>query len=169
MAEAADNSWKAVAIPFRKDTASGSPLVYIAILPAGNAREFALQLTPELLTTIRRELAQANPQDTLVELPRQELQILPYDMRDTLRRMGLRALFDPATADFSPLTTEKIQLGAALFSAAVSLTESGTSTQADSSLEYAERVFSLARPYIWMISDLETDVPPEFIALIEEL
>ena len=167
--EASDKSWKAVAIPFRNDTAGGSQLVYIAILPDGNAREFALQLTPERLTTIRRELAQASPQDTLVEIPRQELQILPYDMRDTLRRMGLKALFDPETADFSPLTTDKIQLGAALFSASVYLTESGTSTQSDSSLDYAERVFSLARPYIWMITDLETDLPLEFIALIEEL
>lgn len=168
-AAAKDGDWKAVAIPFKNDRSTGCALVYIGILPADSARDFAARLTPELLTDIRRALAEASPQDTLVELPRQDLQILPYDMRDTLRRLGLKALFDPETADFSPITSEKIQLNAALFSASVYLGESSAAPQADSSLEYAAQVISFTRPYIWLIADLETSTPVEFFGLVEEL
>ena len=168
-AQAEDGSWKAIALPFRKDTATGSPLVYIGILPADSARTFATELSPELVTSIRKALAESEAQDTLVEMPRQELQILPYDMRDTLRRLGLKALFDPATADFSPITTEKIQLGAALFSATVYLGESREAPRPDESLNYAANVISFSRPYIWMVADLETSTPIEFIGLVEEL
>lgn len=168
-AQAEDGSWKAVALPFRKDRDSGSSLVYIGILPAGPARDFAAQLTPEQITAIRKALADATPQDTLVEQPRQELQILPYDMRDTLRRMGLKALFDPETADFSPITSEKIQLSAALFSASVYLAESKEQPKADAALDYAGKVISFTRPYIWLIADLETSTPIEFFGLVEEL
>ena len=169
LATAEDGNWKAIAIPFKNDRTTGSSLVYIGILPAGSARDFAALLTPELLTNIRQALGESTPQDTLVELPRQELQILPYDMRDTLRRMGLKALFDPETADFSPITSEKIQLSAALFSASVYLGESSAAPLADSSLEYAGQVISFTRPYIWLIADLETNTPIEFFGLVEEL
>lgn len=169
LATAEDGNWKAIAIPFKNDRTTGSSLFYIGILPSGSAREFAALLTPELLTTIRQALGESTPQDTLVELPRQELQILPYDMRDTLRRMGMKALFDPEIADFSPITSEKIQLSAALFSASVYLGESGAAPQADSSLEYASQVISFTRPYIWLIADLETNTPIEFFGLVEEL
>lgn len=169
IATAEDGNWKAIAIPFKNDRTIGSSLFYIGILPSGSARDFAALLTPELLTTIRQALGESTPQDTLVELPRQELQILPYDMRDTLRRMGMKALFDPEIADFSPITSEKIQLSAALFSASVYLGESGAAPQADSSLEYASQVISFTRPYIWLIADLETNTPIEFFGLVEEL
>ena len=168
-ASAQDGSWKAIAVPFRKEAGTGCSLVYIGILPSGSARDFAAQLTPEQITAIRRSLAEAEPQDTLLEMPRQELQILPYDMRDTLRRLGLKALFDPETADFSPITSEKIQLGAALFSASVYLGESREPLQADPALDYAEQAFSFTRPYIWLIADLESNTPVEFFGLVEEL
>jgi hypothetical protein len=168
-AQAKDGSWKAVALPFRKDRDSGSSLVYIGILPTGSARDFAAQLTPEQVTAIRKALADATPQDTLVEQPRQELQILPYDMRDTLRRMGLKALFDPETADFSPITSETIQLSAALFSASGYLGESKEQPKADAALDYAGQVIAFTRPYIWLIADLETSTPIEFFGLVEEL
>lgn len=168
-AQAEDGSWKAIALPFRRDASIGSTLVYIGILPADSARSFAAELTPELMTAIRQSLADAAPQDTLVEMPRQELQILPYDMRDTLRRLGLKALFDPETADFSPMTDEKIQLGAALFSASIYLGESNEAPQPDATLNYAANTLSFTRPYIWMIADLETSTPIEFIGLVEEL
>ena len=168
-ASAQDGSWKAIAVPFSREANTGASLVYIGILPSGSARDFAAQLTPEQITAIRKSLAEAAPRDTLVEMPRQELQILPYDMRDTLRRLGLKALFDPETADFSPITSEKIQLGAALFSASVYLGESKKPLQADSTLDLAEQVFSFTRPYIWLIADLESNTPIEFFGLVEEL
>lgn len=167
-AKAEDGSWKAVAIPF-KSKAAGEPLVCIGILPAGSARDFAANLTPEMLTGIRKSLAEASPQDMLVELPLLELQIFPYDMRDSLRRLGLKALFDIETADFSPLTPEKIHLGAFIHSVSLSLVESKDSAKADDSLDYAPEYISFNRPYIWLIADLATDTPIDFIGLTEEM
>lgn len=163
------DGWKAVAIPFKSNNTGAPPLVYIGILPNGSARNFAASLSPEQLTNIRKALADATPQDTLVKIPRQELQILPYDMRDTLRRLGLKALFDTQTADFSPLTTEKIHLGAFVHSCSILLIESKEEAGAVDTLDYAREFISLTRPYIWLIADLATDTPIEFIGLTEEM
>lgn len=168
-AKAEDNSWKAVAIPFRKEADKGAPLVYIGILPAGSARDFAEKLSAEQLTAIRKALAEATPEDTLVEIPRQELQILPYDMRDSLRRLRLKALFDSENADFSRLTPEKIHLGAFLHAASISLVETPGNAKAREDINYAKEIISFARPYIWLITDLETDVAIEYIGLVEEM
>ena len=105
----------------------------------------------------------------MVEIPRLELQILPFDMRDSLRRLGLKALFDSETADFAPLTPEKIHLGAFLHAASVSLIESPDSSKADESLDYAKNIISFTRPYIWLIADLETPTPIDFMGLVEEM
>lgn len=169
VAEAADGSWKAVALPMKGTNISRIPLVYIGILPGGSAREFATALTPEKLTEIRRALSTAEPQDTLVELPRLELQVPPYDSRDNLRRLGLKALFDSETADFSGLTPEKIHLGAMVQSLEVLLTESKTQSAPNPELDYAAKCISFNRPFIWLIADLETPTPIEFMGLVEEM
>lgn len=163
------DNWKAVALPFKSVEPGAPPLVYIGILPDGSAREFASALTPAQLTDIRKALAEAAPQEMLVELPRMELQVLPYDMRDSLRRLGLKALFDSEKADFSPITPEKIHLGAFIHSCRLSLVESGEAPKADDSLDYAPEYISFSRPYIWLIADLATDTPIEFIGLVEEM
>lgn len=166
---AEDESWKALAIPLKKETESGASLFYIALLPNGSARDFAMQLTPEQVTDIRKKLAEAQPQDMLVEIPRMELQILPFDMRDTLRRMGLKSLFNAETADFSNLTTEKIHLSAVAHACSIKLVESPVPPQADTSLETAPSTFSITKPHIWLIADLETDTPVEFMSIVEEM
>lgn len=166
---AADGSWKAVALPMKAENGSPIPLYFIAILPAGHARDFAAALTTEQLTEIRRSLASASIQDTLVELPRQELQIQPFDMRDSLRRMGLKALFDSETADFSRLTPEKIHLAALVHAVDVSLTESPGRTIPDTELDYAPHCLSFNRPFVWLVADLATSTPVEFMGLVQEM
>lgn len=168
-AKAEDGSWQALAIPFKKADETGATLFYVGILPAGSARDFATKLSTGQLTGIRKALAEATPEDTLVEIPRQELQILPFDMRDSLRRLGLKALFDSETADFAPLTPAKIHLGAFLHAASVSLVETPDSSKADESLDYAKNIISFTRPYIWLITDLETPTPVDFMGLVEEM
>lgn len=166
---AEDDSWKALAIPLRKEAVSGAPLFYIAILPNSSARDFAMQLTPEKITDIRKKLADATPRDMLAEIPRMELQILPFDMRDTLRRIGLKSLFNAETADFSKLTEEKIHLSAVAHACTIKLVESTVQPIADASLENAPERFTLSRPHIWIIADMETDTPIEFMCLVEEM
>ena len=163
------DNWKAVALPFKSVEPGAPPLVYIGILPDGSAREFASALTPVQLTGIRKALAEAEAQEMLVEQPRMELQVLPYDMRDSLRRLGLKALFDSEKADFSPISPEKIHLGAFIHACRLSLIESGEAPKADDSLDYAPEYISFSRPYIWLIADLATDTPIEFIGLVEEM
>lgn len=161
--------WRAVALCMKSAEAGETPLVYIGILPDGSARAFAEALSPELLTSIRKALAEATPQDVLVELPRQELRILPYDMRDTLRRMGFKSLFDTQTADFSPLTAEKIHLGAFIHASSISLVESKDAPRPDDELDYAPVCFTFNKPFIWLITDLESSTPIEVIGLTEEM
>lgn len=168
-AKAEDGSWRAVALPFKSEGITGPSLVYIAILPAGDARQFATSLSADQLNNIRKALAEAPAEDTLVEIPRIELTVLPYDLRDSLRRMGLKALFDTETADFSPLTPEKVHLAALVQSFSVSLVESASAASADDSLDYAKNLISLNRPYIWLIADLATSTPVEFFGLVEDM
>lgn len=168
-ATAADGSWKAVALPIKARETGRISLQFIAILPSGQAREFATALTTDQLTEIRRSLAGASAQDTLVELPRQELLVPPFDMRNSLRRLGLKALFDSETADFSPLTPEKIHLAALVQALEVSLTESPDKSEPSTALDDAPHRLSFDRPFIWLIADLETATPIEFMGLVQEM
>lgn len=169
IATAEDNSWKAVALPMQARSSGKVPLVLIAILPAGSARDFAGKLTPDQLTAIRRALAEASPEDTLVEFPRLELQVQPNNKRDSLRRLGLKALFDTETADFSQLTSEKIHLGALVEALNISLVESAQDSQPNENLDAAARYISFNRPFVWLLADLHTGTPIEFIGLVEEM
>lgn len=164
-AKAADASWQAIAIPLKGE----STAVYIGILPGASARDFAANLTPEQLTAIRKALAEASPQDTLIELPRLEFRIIPHDLRDSLRRLGLKALFDSETADFSQLTSAGIHLGAFIHSASISLAEAKDKPAADDTLDYAPARISFDKPFIWLIADLESNAPIEIIGLAEEM
>lgn len=166
LANAGDDTWRAVALEL-DSTKNGS--VLIGIIPSGSAREFARELTPLQLSSIRKALAEATPQDTLVEFPRIEQRIQAYDMRYTLRKLGLTSLFDPAKADFSRLTTQKIHLSAMVQAIAVSLVESPGKQKASDNMEDAANRISFSRPFIWLIADLTSHTPPEFIGLVEEL
>lgn len=164
-AKADDASWQAIAIPLKGESSA----VFIGILPSSSARSFASALTPEQLTSIRKTLAKASPQDTLVELPRLEFRVIPHDLRDSLRRLGLKALFDSETADFSQLTSDRIHLGAFILSAAISLAEAKDKPAADDTQDYAPTRISFDKPFIWLIADLESNAPIEIIGLIEEM
>lgn len=167
---ASDGSWQAIALTLIQRAQDKSPLVLIGILPAGSARQFAESLTPERLTNIRGALATATPEDTLVEFPRLALQIRPYDMRYTLRRLGLTSLFDTSTADFSPLTPDKIHLNAVVHASGVTIAENRRKTTTPASeLEQAKNSISFSRPFLWIVADLSTNTPLEYIGLVEEM
>lgn len=164
-AKAEDGAWKAVALPIKS-----SCQVLIGILPSVPARQFAAALTPEQLSGIRQALAEAQPTDTLVEFPRLELEVRPYDMRYTLRRLGLSSLFDTEKADFSGASSEHTHLGAVVHASGVWLVESpDKAAQATPDLDYAANVMSFSRPFIWFIADASSDTPFDFIGLVEEL
>ena len=168
-ASADDGNWKAVALPMKAQNSSRIPLVLVGILPAESPRDFAANLNPELLTDILSRLAGAEPEDTLVEFPRLELCVEPHDMRDSLRRLGLKALFDTETADFSQLTPERVHLSALVRTLEVSLIESPGQSTPDENLDSAASRISFDRPFIWLLADLQTGTPVEFMGLVEKM
>lgn len=166
LAEAADGSWQAVALMF-KGRQKGSPVAFIAILPQGNAREFGRGLTPAGLSEIRTALQAAAPQDTTLEMPRINLNIPTRNLSPLLQRLGVTDIFDARKADFSPFTPQKIKLDAVLDKERLILSENGDRSTYDSNVEYGEKHISLNKPFIWIVADLCSPMPPFFMGLME--
>lgn len=167
-ARAADGSWEAVAL-FLKKQQNGTPMALVAILPKGDARAFARELTPERLSEIRSALADAEPQDTTLEMPGIVVSTPTRDITGLMRRLGVNAAFDAQKADFSPITPQKIKLDALLDRERLYLTDRGPRTTPDSNVEYGERHLTLNKPFIWLLADLSSPMPPHFIGLLENL
>ena len=165
-AEAADGSWQAVAVMLRAER-KGTPVAFIGILPRGDAREFARALTPAALSEIRAALQAAAPQDTTLEMPRININIPTRNLTALLQELGVNAVFDPQKADFSPITPQKIKLDAILDKERLLLTENGTRGSYDSNVEYGEKHISLNKPFLWLVADLSSPMPPFFIGLME--
>ena len=167
-ARAEDGSWEAVAL-FLKKRQNGTPVALVAILPKGDARAFAKELTPERLSGIRSALAEAAPQDTTLEMPGIIVSTPTRDISGLMRRLGVNALFDAQKADFSPITPQKIKLDALLDRERLFLTDRGSRTTPDSNVDYGERHLTLNKPFIWLLADLSSPMPPHFIGLLENL
>lgn len=163
---AEDGSWEAVAVPFQA-IRKGTPVVLIAILPAGNARDFARDLTPGKLAEIRTALGAAAAQDTTLEMPVINVNIPTRDIAGLMKLMGVNAVFDAKRADFSPITPEKIKLDALLDKERIALTDGGKRTTPDGNVDYGERHISLDKPFIWVVCDLTSPMPLHFIGLME--
>ena len=168
-AKANDSSWQAAAIELQQAGGNSAPLFLVAILPAAPARSFAAGLTPDSLSAIRKALAEAEPADTLVLLPRMGQMVAPQDIRSTMSQFGLGSLFHEREADFSPFSKEPVHLGTLIYSCGLSLAESQSSAPADESLEGAANRMDFSRPFIWFVGELNTNSPMEFMGLVEEM
>lgn len=170
VAESADGKWKAIAIFFAPQQGKGqTPVAFIGILPQGDARQFAEQLTPQLVSEIRTELVKAPYAPYKVELPRLTISPTPRDLTPLLQEVGMQAPFDARKAPFTALTDEKIALNGVAECLSLSLKEQGGTTAKDPQLETDTAVFRFDRPFLWLISDLTTPTAPYFIGLVENL
>ena len=167
-ARAEDGSWEAVALPFKK-VQGGTPVFLVAIVPAGNAREFAKALTPAMLSNIRAALGAAALQDTTLEMPAINVNIPTRDIAGLMKLMGIQAAFDAQKADFSPITPQKIKVDALLDKERICLSEGGRRATPDANVDYGEKRISLNKPFIWVVCDLSSPMPPHFIGLMENL
>lgn len=170
VAEAEDGSWKAIAL-LCKGFFGGdeNSTAFVAILPQGNARDVALQLTPEQLSTIRRALVQAEPREYTVELPKLNFTVGLRDIAPLWKALGLTAPFDIRSADFSPLTTEKIALNA-IAESIVCRMDAEEKRPADIPRpENSPKTFSLTRPFLWFVGDLTTEAPFVMMGITENL
>ena len=132
-------------------------------------RDFALQLTPDRLSTIRRALAEAAPQEFTVEIPRIDIAIGLRDITPLWRALGLSAPFDIRTADFSPLTTDTLALNAVAENLTCRMHESGQRPADIPAADSCPNIFSLTRPFLWFVGDLTTDAPFVMMGVVENL
>lgn len=163
-AKAEDGTWQAVALYLKLSPASAEDTCLLLIMPGGNsARHFALALTPELMTTIRKAVANAEPTSHCVEFPRIIFNPPTQEMRPVLEQLGLQQLFTPE-ADLSRLTADKpCALHAILQKCRIPLAETETSLPDD----VADIRFD--KPFLWLIGPLSTPAPPYALGIVENM
>lgn len=166
VAEAEDGRWKAVALLLES---GADDAALVAVLPQGKVRDFALQLTPEQLSTIRRALAVAPPQECTVELPRIDIAVGLRNIAPLWQALGLTAPFDIRTADFSLLTTDQLALNAVAENLTCHMKESGHRPTDIPTADSCPKTFSLTRPFLWFVGDLTTDTPFAALGVVENL
>jgi len=156
----------------------GGDFAYVAILPGEGtqARELYRQLTPEALT----ELLESESQELCnLRLPRYEVSF-DQELNESLRAMGLVRAFDGELADFSGL--EEAEQGNPLCISLVKqkavfrVDEKGTEAAAVT-MAIMERCAALVgpepqelyfdRPFVYMILDVETQVPL-FVGIMDD-
>lgn len=165
-AEAADGSWKAVALMLDNSRADAA---LVAVLPQGNVRDFALSLNPSILSDIRRALAESTPQELTVEMPKLHLSVGVRDSASLLQAVGVTAPFDIRLADFSVITSEKVALNALAESLSIVLPEEADRPADIPSPDSGAPLFSLTRPFLWFAGDLTTPAPPAVLGIVENL
>ncbi len=176
--------WQAVALFYRRDGRSGEPGCFIGILPRGDARAFARELTPERYEAIRRALAATKPQRTSVTLPKMDVDSGVFSLRDALCQQGLASLFSRHQADFSGFLEagsqaeqEGLYLADVKQRCRVIVSEKETQAaavtmgimQCRSAAPIRKmQEIHFTRPFIWAIGDLTSEAPPYFLGLCEK-
>ncbi len=166
--------WQAVALFYRRDGRPGEPGCFIGILPRGDARAFARELSVERYDAIRRALAGSTPQRTSVALPKMDIDSGSVSLKSALEKQGLSVLFG-MQADFSNFADEDLFLSNVLQRCHIVVSEKETEAAAvtmgvvrtKSAVMPRPQVIHFTRPFIWAIGDLTTAAPPYFIGLCE--
>lgn len=174
-AEGAD--WQAVAMFYKPVHKAGEPGCFIGILPKGNARDFACKLTPQQYQDIRHALVAARKQDTIVYLPRFEADPGTYSLNGALQACGLRTIFTP-NADLSGFADEPLYLSQVLQRCYVKADEQGTEAAAvtigmvkctsAAPPRTQPKVIKFDRPFLWVITDLNSPAAPYFMGIVEK-
>ena len=154
----------------------GGDFAYVAVLPneGTEVRELYRQLTPEALGEL---LASENRELCNLRLPKYEVS---FDrmLNDSLQAMGLARAFDGELADFSSLTEqgEPLYISLVRQKAVFRLDEKGTEAAAVTMvavkncaalIEPEPRKLYFDRPFVYMILDLETQVPL-FVGIMDD-
>ncbi|MDE5891377.1 MAG: serpin family protein [Acetatifactor sp.] len=154
----------------------GGDFAYVAVLPneGTEVRELYRQLTPEALEEL---LASENRELCNLRLPKYEVSF-DQVLNDSLQAMGLVRAFDGELADFSSLTEQGEPLCISLVQqkAVFKMDERGTEAAAvtmvvmnkcTAIVEPQPRKLYFDRPFVYMILDLETQVPL-FVGIMDD-
>lgn len=168
--------WRAVAIPYNTEGRQGEPGYFIGILPGKTVGDFARNLTPQQYQDIRRALAESPARDTIVYLPRFELNPGTYSLKPALQACGLQSVFSQG-ADFSGFSSQHLYLSDVLQRCYCKADEEGTEAAAVTvavarfkSIARGPRpeVIVFDRPFIWVIGDLNTPAAPYFMGITRQ-
>lgn len=166
--------WKAVALFYRTDGRTGHPACFIGILPKGDARDFAATLTEQKFSHIRRALAAVKPVEVHVSLPSFESLTDAFSLKEILEALGLRQSFSKQ-ADFTGFTDTPFFLQDVLQRCYVKVNEQGSRAAAVTAalMPYAipidePKEITFDKPFLWVISDLDSAAPPFFMGLYEQ-
>lgn len=168
--------WQAVAIPYKTEGRQGEPGYFIGILPGKAASDFARNLTPQQYQDIRRALAESPARDTIVYLPRFELNPGTYSLKPALQACGLRTVFSQG-ADFSGFSPQPLYLSNVLQRCYCKADEEGTEAAAVTVAVVRNKcilpgprpeVIVFDRPFIWVIGDLNTPAAPYFMGITHQ-
>lgn len=166
--------WQAVAIDYKPQNSNGNKGYFIAVLPKGDARDFAQALTPQTYNKIRRHLSQTSKEKTHIGLPRFENDPGVMELTTILKRCGLAHCFSEQ-ANFSGFTDEPLCLDRVLQRCYVKVDEVGTEAAAvtvGNMKSYKlpakqPKKLILNRPFIWVIADINTAAAPYFMGLFD--
>lgn len=167
--------WRAVALPYNTEGRQGEPGYFIGILPKGNARDFARHLTPRQYQDIRKALASNAGQETIVYLPRFELNPGTCSLKPALQACGLKNIFS-LHADLGGFCNSPLYLDDVLQRCYIETDEEGTKAAAVTvavvqrkSIAPGPRpkVIVFDRPFIWVIGDLNTPAAPYFMGITQ--
>lgn len=140
-----------VELPYR-----GGELSLIVLMPKEHNGLPALE-SKLSADTLAQWIAQLTVTKTDVTLPKFRHTWRPTDgdMSGTLKALGIRTVFDPVAADFSPMTAEKLSLDAVHHAAVIAVDEAGTraaAAVADGSKSAAGHVV-VDHPFLYLIRD----------------
>lgn len=169
--------WQAVVLYYDTEGRLGEPGCFIGILPKGDARDFASSLTPDKFQWIRESLALTYEQDTIVMLPRFEVNPGTLSLVSALNACGLNDIFTP-TANFSGFSNKPLYISNIIQRCYVKTDEEGTEAAAVTAVtmdtwsappdSQFPREIIFNRPFIWVICDLNTNTTPYFMGLFEQ-
>lgn len=166
--------WQAVALYYRKQSFLGDRTCLVAVLPTGNARDFAAGLTAGRFSEICNSLKQTTPFKFQLGLPRFELLTGSQSFKAVLEACGLRSMFT-GQADFRGFADAPLTVSDVCQNCFVKVDEQGTRAAAATGAlsvwlsipqELPECII-FDRPFIWAIVNLDAPESPWFMGLFE--
>nr|ACY66635.1 serine protease inhibitor [Scylla paramamosain] len=127
--------------------------------PIGNLEALEQELSAEKINSL---IAKMRPLEMRVGLPRMRLSF-KSSLRDTLEKLHMGSMFNPAAANFSRLTTQPVWVDDVVHETVIEVTEEGTKAAAATGAVFTRsgtsNVFYVNQPSIIFIRDEVSGVP----------
>ncbi len=167
-----DYEYDAIALFYQSDDTNEPATCLMVVMPKFlNIRDFSASLSTEILSSIRKRLAEATPTMIELRMPSFESHSIPISQKNVLSKLGCDALFTekhslPYLCQESCVLKDVWQVISYRAIAKPLGDESATIDQVRET--YSNRLV-IDRPFIWIVGDLTTDNAPLLMGTIESL